>query len=130
MSRIRILILAAIAVLGIAGTAGATYTQQYTLATDATFEGQITVAMEQAATYSIISEATSTAGHLTRATFSVQVLQNPTKWTPIVAMLIASQGSNPMTPLTVPSTVADSLVSTAVSAQWSAIAGYYTVAAQ
>ena len=111
-------------VVGVASIGGATYTQQYALATDTTFTGQVLVAMVQAAA-NVMGEATSTAGHFERAQFATQVLQNPTKWQPIVSMLLASQSNNPMTPLTVPSTVADSLIQTAMNAQFSNVAGYY-----
>jgi hypothetical protein len=104
--------------------AQATYTQQFALSTDTVFQGQINVAMLQAAA-NVMSEAVTTTGHAVRASFATQVIQNPTKWQPIVAYLVAAQSNNPMTPLTVPSTVADSLVQTAVNAQWSNMAGYF-----
>jgi hypothetical protein len=123
-------ILVMVSVLGLCAVpTQATYTQQAGLAVDTTFQGQVMVAMLQAAA-NVMTEATSTAGHLLRVQFCVQVLQNPTKWQPIVAALVASQSNNPMTPLTVPSTVADTLVQTAVNAQWSNMAGFYQVAAQ
>jgi hypothetical protein len=101
----------------------ATFTQQSALAIDSVFQGQVLVAMLQTAA-NIPSEAVTTVGHLQRAQFALLVLQNPTKWQPIVSMLIASQANNAMTPLTVPSTVADSLILTAMSAQWSNLSGY------
>jgi hypothetical protein len=104
--------------------AQATYSQQAALAVDATFQQQIEVAMLQAAA-NVMAETTTTAGHFERAQFAVQVIQNPTKWQPIISMLIAAQSNNPMTPLTTPSTVADSLVQTAMNAQWSNMSGFY-----
>lgn len=102
----------------------ATYTQQAALAVDGVFQGQVMVAMLQTAA-NVMTEAVTVAGHIQRVQFAVLVIQNPTKWNAIVAALIASQSNNPMTPLTVPSTVADSLVQTAVDAQWANIAGYF-----
>lgn len=104
--------------------AQATYTQQFALSQDSTFTGQISVAMLQAAA-NVMTEAATVAGHAQRTSFAVQVIQNPTKWQPVVALLIAAQVNNPMTPLTVPSTVADALIQTAVNAQWSNMAGYF-----
>lgn len=103
----------------------ATYTQQYLLSQDTAFQQQIMVAMLQAA-IAVAGEAVTTQGHVARAQFAAQVLQNPTKWQPIVAIVIASQNNNPMTPLTTPSTVADSLVQTAMNAQWSNVSGYFS----
>lgn len=104
--------------------AQATYTQQFALGNDSTFQGQIMVAMLQTSA-NVMSEAVTVTGHVERASFAIQVIQNPTKWNPIISVLIASQNNNPMTPLTVPSTVADSLVQTAVDAQWTNISGYF-----
>lgn len=104
--------------------AQATYTQQAALAVDGVFQGQVMVAMLQTSA-NVMTEAVTIAGHLQRAAFAVRVMQNPTIWNPILASLLASQSNNPMTPLTVPSTVADSLVQTAMDAQWSNIAGYF-----
>ena len=125
MSRSKLRILLLTLVLVCAGaTSQATYSQQYTLSQDTTFQGQITVAMLQAAA-NIMSESVTTQGHTLRAQFAIQVIQSPTKWTPVISVLIAAQSNNPMTPLTVPSTVADSLIQTAVNAQWSNMAGYF-----
>lgn len=111
-------------VLAAVQPSSATYTQQAALANDGVFQGQVQVAMLQAAA-NVMTEATS-GSHTLRAQFAIQVIQNPTKWTPIVSALIASQNNNPMTPLTpLPSTVADTLVQTAVNAQWSNLAGYF-----
>lgn len=123
MRRLRIVLLAA-SVLLLPLSAQATYSQQYTLSQDSTFQQQIMVAMLQTA-IAVASEAVTTQGHVTRAAFAVQVLQNPTKWQPIVAIIIASQNNNALTPLTTPSTVADSLIQTAMNAQWSNMAGYF-----
>lgn len=125
MKTIKIAVLTLVLTLafGAFGRAQATYTQQYALSTDATFQGQVMVAMLQAAA-NVLGEATS-GPHAQRAQFAIQVIQNPTKWQPIIAFLIASQSNNPMTPLTVPSTVTDTLVQTAVNAQWSNMAGYF-----
>jgi hypothetical protein len=120
----RLILAALVLVLAASGAAQATYSQQATLAVDATFQQQIEVAMLQAAA-NVMSEAVTVQGHVQRAQFAVLVIQGPTKWQPIVSMLIASQGNNPMTPLTVPSTVADSLIQTAVNAQWSNLSGYF-----
>lgn len=105
-------------------SASATYTQQYTLSQDATFQGQVTVAMIQTCANSM-TEAATIAGHVQRMGLCVQVLQNPTKYTPIFSVVLASQANNPMTPLTVPSTVADSLIQSASDAQLTNIAGYF-----
>jgi hypothetical protein len=118
-------VLLAVALLLAAGqTSHATYTQQAALAVDSVFTGQIQVAMLQTAA-NVMTEAATTAGHLQRANFAVVVIQNPDKWRPILALLLASQANVPMTPLTVPSSVADSLVQTAMDAQWSNVSGYF-----
>lgn len=102
----------------------ATYTQQAALAVDGVFQGQVMVAMLQTSA-NVLTEAVTVAGHVQRVQFAVRVIQEPSKWNPIIAALIASQANNPMTPLTTPSTVADSLVQTAVDAQWSNLGGYF-----
>lgn len=114
------------AVLGLVSfqSAQATYTQQYALATDTVFQGQVMVAMLQTSA-NVMTEAVTVAGHQQRASFAIKVIQNPTIWQPILAFLLASQSNNPMTPLTVPSTVADTLVQTAMDAQWGNISGYF-----
>lgn len=104
--------------------AQATYTQQFALGGDSTFQGQVMVAMLQTAA-NVMTENATVAGHLQRTQFAVRVLQNPTVWNPIIAIMLASQSNNPMTPLTVPSTVTDTLVQTAMDAQWSNISGYF-----
>lgn len=108
----------------VAAPTQATYTQQFALSQDTTFQGQITVAMLQTSA-NVMTEAVTVAGHVSRASFATAVMQNPTKWQPILAFLIASQNNNPMTPLTLPSTVTDALVQTAMDAQWSNVAGYF-----
>lgn len=110
--------------LALATSAEATYTQQYALSQDATFQGQVTVAMIQSCA-NAMTEAVTVTGHVQRMTLCTQVLQNPTRYTPIWATVLASQSNNAMTPLTVPSTVADSLIQTASDAQLSNIAGYF-----
>lgn len=124
MRNLRVVLLALLLILAGAQIGHATYTQQAALAVDSVFLGQIQVAMLQTAA-NVMTESATAAGHLQRAGFAVSVIQNPDKWKPIIAVLIASQANVPMTPLTVPSTVADSLVQTAVDAQWSNIAGYF-----
>lgn len=124
MRTIRTIVLALLLVFAAVQAGDATYTQQAALAVDAVFLGQIQVAMLQTAA-NVMTESATAAGHLQRAGFAVSVIQNPDKWKPIIAVLIASQANVPMTPLTVPSTVADSLVQTAVDAQFSNIAGYF-----
>jgi len=104
--------------------AQATYTQQYTLSQDATFQGQVTVAMIQSCA-NAMTEAATIAGHQQRMALCTQVLRNPSKWTGIWSIVLASQSNNPMTPLTVPSTVADTLIQSASDAQLTNIAGYY-----
>lgn len=104
--------------------AHASYTQQYALSQDTVFQGQIMVAMLQSSA-NVMTEAVTVAGHVQRTQFAVQVIQNPPKWQAIIAFVIASQSNNPMTPLTVPSTVADTLVQTAVDAQFSNMSGYF-----
>lgn len=102
----------------------ATYTQQAALGVDGVFQGQVQVAMIITCA-NTMTEAVTTSGHVTRAAFCARVLQAPTFWTPIYALVLASQSNNPMTPLTVPSAVADSLIQTASDAQLSNIAGYF-----
>lgn len=123
MRAIRIAILAALLAF-VAVDSQATYTQQFALASDGVFQGQIMVAMLQTSA-NVMTEAVTVAGHVQRTQFAVAVIQNPTKWQAIIAFLIASQSNNPMTPLTVPSTVADALVQTAVDAQFSNMSGYF-----
>lgn len=102
----------------------ASYAQQYGLSQDAVFQQQVLVAMLQTSA-NIMTEAVTVAGHAQRANFARTVLQDPAKWQPILAFLLASQSNNPMTPLTVPSTVTDTLVQTAMDAQWSNVSGYF-----
>lgn len=124
MRRLRIAVFTVLVFGALFQPAHATYTQQFTLASDTTFQGQIMVAMLQASA-NVMTEAVTVAGHAQRAAFAVQVIQNPTKWQSIIAFLIAAQSNNPMTPLTVPSTVADTLVQTAVDAQFGNMSGYF-----
>lgn len=124
MRCLRIAFFAACLTLVTLSSAQATYTQQSALAVDSVFQGQVMVAMLQTAA-NVMTETATVAGHLQRAQFATLVLQNPTKYQPILAALIASQSNNPMTPLTVPSTVADSLVQTAMDAQWANVSGYF-----
>lgn len=124
-ARLRRVLLGGVAALLLAaGGASATYTQQYVLAQDATFQNQVAVALIQSCA-NAMTEAVTITGHIQRMQLCVQVLQNPTKWSPIFAIVLASQSNNPMTPLTVPSTVADSLVQTASDAQLTNVAGYF-----
>lgn len=111
--------------LFVASSASATYTQQYTLSQDSVFQNQITVAMLQAS-IAVLAEATTTAGHISRANFARDVIQHPSAWTGIISLAIASQNNNAMTPLTVPSTVADTLIQTAMNAQWTNLSGYFS----
>lgn len=117
-------VLAAMFVLSAPSSSSATYTQQAALAVDGVFQGQVMVAMLQTSA-NVMTEAVTVAGHTQRASFAIRVIQNPTIWNPIIAALLASQANNPMTPLTVPSTVADTLVQTACDAQWGNMAGYF-----
>lgn len=121
--KIRILVLAFVALL-LAGSASATYTQQFALGNDSTFQGQIMVAMLQSA-ITVLNENVNTNGHAVRASFANRVVQNPTFYNPIIAIAVASQTGTPMTPLTVPSTVSDALIQSAMDGQWSSLAGYY-----
>lgn len=121
MMRYKLFALALVVLLGVAD-AQATYTQQFTLAQDTVFQGQVMVAMLTAATQ-IMAEANTVAGHSARASFAVQVLANPTKFQPILAFAVVTQGG--ITPLTVPSTVADSALQTAMNSIWNAEAGYF-----
>jgi hypothetical protein len=120
----QILVLVALLVALLPCAASATYTQQFALGADSTFQGQVAVAMQITAA-NVMTEAVTVAGHQARASFAVQVIQNPTKWNPILAQFLAAQTNNAMTPLTLPSTVADTLVQTAMDAQWSNISGYF-----
>lgn len=123
MKRLGIAALALLIVLGYAPKSSATYTQQVALAQDTVFQGQVLVAMIQSCA-NTMTEAISVTGHLLRTQFCAQVLQNPTRWQQVYSYVLASQSNNPMTPLTVPSTVADSLVQTASDAQLLNISGY------
>lgn len=120
----KILVLAAVLVALLPFTASATYTQQFALGQDSTFQGQIAVAMQISAA-NVMTENATIAGHVQRAVFAKQVIQSPTIWNPIISQFIAAQNNNAMTPLTVPSTVADSLVQSAMDAQWSNMSGYF-----
>jgi hypothetical protein len=98
------------------------YTQQFALATDATFLQQVLVAMmNQCAT--VLTEAAATAGHGLRAALAVKVINSPTGLQQQFAYAIITQGG--ITPLTTPSTVTDAAVQAAVAAVWNAIAGYF-----
>ena len=110
--------------------ANATYDQQYLLSQDTVFQAQVAVAMVQQCDFVLLSQANTVAGHAVESQFCVQVMQNVPKFVPFVSIVIAGQGSSPMTPLTTPSTVADSLILTAMGVQWPAIAGVFTIAAQ
>lgn len=121
----------ALALLALTPLVGqATYDQQYLLSQDTVFQAQIAIGMVAQCDYVMLSQASTVAGHAVESAFCVQVLQNVPKFVPYVLIVIAGQGSSPMTPLTTPSTVADSLILTAMGVQWPAIAGYFMVAAQ
>lgn len=120
----KLIALFAVMITLLAQPSHATYTQQFALGADSTFQGQVAVAMQISAA-NVMTENATIAGHVQRAQFAAQVIQNPTKWNPVIAQLLAAQTNNAMTPLTVPSTVADSLVQTACDAQWSNMAGYF-----
>lgn len=124
MKRLLSACLFAVALVFVAPVAQATYSQQYNLSQDSVFQQQIMVAMLQTSA-NVMTEAVTVAGHRERTAFATRVMQNPTVWQPILSFLMASQSNNPMTPLTVPSTVADSLVQTAMDAQWSNVSGYF-----
>lgn len=113
-----------VAFLLIASRTNATYNQQYLLGNDSTFQTQALVASIQTCA-NTMTEAVTVTGHVQRASFCSRLLQNPTFWNPILSILLASQANNPMTPLTTPSTVADSLIQTAMDAQLNNIAGYF-----
>lgn len=116
-------ILIALALL-VVGQAEATYTQQFVLGQDSVFQGQVQVAMVISCA-NTMTEAVTTTGHPQRVQFCAVVLKNPPFWVPFYSAVLAAQTNNPMTPLTVPSAVADSLIQTASDAQLSNIAGYY-----
>lgn len=120
----KLILLLVVTVTLFAAPSQATYTQQFALGQDSTFQGQVAVAMQISAA-NVMTEAATVAGHVQRAFFAKQVIQTPTVWTPIVAQFIAAQTNNAMTPLTVPSTVLDSLIQTAMDAQWSNMSGYF-----
>jgi hypothetical protein len=99
------------------------YSNSYDLSVDATFLKQVLVAMmNQCAT--VLSEAATVAGHTPRANLAVAVINNPTAYQAKFAFAVITQGG--ITPTTVPSTVVDSAVQTAVAAVWNAMAGYFT----
>lgn len=98
------------------------YTNLYDLSTDAAFLKQVLVAvMLQCAT--VLNEAATIAGHTVRANLAVAVLQNPPFYQAKFAFAVITQAG--ITPTTVPSTVADAAVQTAVSVVWNAMAGYF-----
>lgn len=99
------------------------YTNLCDLATDTVFLKQVLVAMmSQCAT--VLTEAPTVAGHGKRADLAVQVLQNAPAYQTRFAFAVITQGG--ITPQTVPSTVADAAVQTAVGVVWNAMAGYFT----
>lgn len=124
MGRMRVLVAVLLFTFLAVAPSQATYTQQVALAQDPTFQGQVLVA-EIVTAANVMTEAVTVAGHTQRATFARQVLQDPTKWNQTLAFMLAGQANNPMTPLTVPSTVADTLVQSAMDAQWSNVSGYF-----
>lgn len=124
MRKLIVCVIFVLTILIPASSVQATYTQQFALGADSTFQGQVSVAMLQTAA-TVLNETAGTNGHATRALFARQVMQNPTFWNPIISSEVAAQTANPMTPLTVPSTVADTLVQTAMDAQWSNLSGYF-----
>ena len=98
------------------------YSNLYDLATDTVFQKQVVVAaMNQCAT--VLTEAASTAGHTPRAQLAVAVLENPTAYQNKFSFAIITQAG--ITPTTVPSTVPDSAIQTAIAAIWNAEAGYF-----
>jgi hypothetical protein len=111
--------------LGLAPSAGATYDQQFLLSQDSVFLHQVTAA-EVITSVAVLAEAPTVAGHLSRSAFAGRVIADPQKYAPIIAIVIASQTNNPMTPLTLPSTVTDTLVQTAMNAQWTNMSGYFS----
>lgn len=120
----KLILLLVVTVTLFASPSQATYTQQFALGQDSTFQGQIAVAMQISAA-NVMTEAVTVSGHVQRAQFAKQVIQAPTIWNPIIAQFIAAQTNNPMTPLTLPSTVTDTLVQTAMDAQFGNMSGYY-----
>lgn len=98
------------------------YSNLYDLATDAVFLKQVTVAMMSQCAV-VLTEAATVAGHTPRANLAVTVLQNPTTYQAKFAFAVITQAG--ITPTTVPSTVADSAVQTAVATVWNAMAGYF-----
>lgn len=98
------------------------YAAQYDLATDATFLKQILIAMMNQCAV-VLSESAATAGHPERTLYAVQVIANPTAFSPKVAFAVMTQAG--IVPQTVPSTVTDAAVQAAVAAVWSAMAGYF-----
>jgi hypothetical protein len=98
------------------------YQQSYDLAVDAVFLKQILVAMmNQCAT--VLTEANTVAGHLLRCQLAAAVIKSPSAYQPQFAFAAITQGG--ITPVTVPSTVADSAVQTAVASVWNAMAGFF-----
>lgn len=98
------------------------YSNLYDLATDAVFLKQVLVAMMSQCAV-VLTEAATVAGHTPRATLDVNVLQNPTVYQSKFAFAVITQAG--ITPTTVPSTVSDANVQTAVAAVWNAVAGYF-----
>lgn len=99
------------------------YTNLYDLSTDATFLKQILVAMMGQCAV-VLTEAPTVAGHTLRANLGIAVLNNPPSYQSRFAFAVITQGG--ITPTTVPSTVADSAIQTAVSNVWNAMSGYFS----
>ncbi len=99
------------------------YPALYDLSTDTTFLKQVLVAMMTQCAV-VLTEAATVAGHTPRANLAVAVLNNPTVYQSKFAFAVITQGG--ITPQTVPSTVPDANVQTAVATVWNAMAGYYS----
>lgn len=98
------------------------YSNLYDLSTDSVFLKQVLVAM-MAQCAVVLTEAVTVAGHIMRSDLAVQVLQNAPAYQTRFAFAVITQAG--ITPTTVPSTVPDANVQTAVGVVWNAVAGYY-----
>lgn len=98
------------------------YTNLYDLSIDSTFLKQIATAMMNQCAV-VLTEPVTTAGHGLRATLAISVINNPPAFQSRFAFAAITQGG--ITPQTVPSTVPDANVQTAIAAVWNAMAGYF-----
>jgi hypothetical protein len=91
-----------------------TYTQQSTLANDATFQARVQVAMVQAAV-AISTESAATVNHTKRIALAGTVLAAPSVWMSRVTLAVVADTS-------ITSASTDAVIAARVSAVWDALA--------